>query len=79
MPDIRPTRKLPPKGYILAVKQFAEYFRRSPDLLDSAAIRQFQLYRPHDRKLSPSTDGIRMLALRFFLPADPETTRQDNR
>lgn len=54
------------RGYILAVKQFAEYFHRSPDLLGSEEIRQFQLYLLNDRKLSPSTVGIRMSALRFF-------------
>jgi len=54
------------RGYILAVKQLAEHFHKSPDLLGSEEIRQFQLYLLNDRKLSPSTVGIRMSALRFF-------------
>ena len=54
------------RGYILAVKQFAEYFHKSPDLLGAEEVRQFQLYLLNDRKLAPSTVGIRMSALRFF-------------
>jgi hypothetical protein len=37
------------RGYILAVKQFAEYFHKSPDLLGAEEVRQFQLYLLNDK------------------------------
>jgi integrase/recombinase XerD len=54
------------RGYILAVKQFAEYFGKSPDRLGSEEVRRFQLYLLNEKKLAPGTVEIRMSALRFF-------------
>lgn len=54
------------RGYILAVKQLAAYFMRSPEKLGAEELRQFQLYLLHQRKLTPNTVEIRMAALRFF-------------
>jgi integrase/recombinase XerD len=52
--------------YILAVKQFAQYFGKSPDLLGAEELRRFQLYLLTEKKLAPSTAEIRMSALRFL-------------
>jgi integrase/recombinase XerD len=52
--------------YILAVKQFAQYFGKSPDLLGAEEIRRFQLHLLTEKKLAPSTVEIRMSALRFL-------------
>jgi site-specific recombinase XerD len=54
------------RGYILAVKQFAEYFGKSPEQLGAEEVRRFQLYLLNDKKLAPGTVEMRMSALRFL-------------
>jgi len=54
------------RSYILAVKQFAEYFGLSPEKLGAEEIRRYQLYLLNEKKLTPGTVGIRMSALRFL-------------
>ena len=54
------------RSYILAVKQFAEYFGQSPEKLGAEEIRRYQLYLLNEKKLTPGTVGIRMSALRFL-------------
>ena len=54
------------RGYILAVKQFADYFRKSPEQLGGEEIRQFQLHLLREKKLAPGTVEGRMSALRFL-------------
>jgi integrase/recombinase XerD len=52
-------------GYILAVKQFAEHFGRSPEKLGAEEVRRFQLYLVNDKELAPGTVE-RMSAQRFL-------------
>ena len=52
--------------YINAVKQFAEYFHRSPAKLGPEHIREFQLHMMRDRKLAAHTIKQRSSALRFL-------------
>jgi integrase/recombinase XerD len=54
------------RGYILSVKQFAEYFGKSPEKMGAEEIRRFQLYLLHEKKLAPGTVEMRMSALRFL-------------
>ena len=54
------------RGYILSVKQFAEYFGKSPEKMGAEEIRRFQLYLLQEKKLAPSTVEMRMSALRFL-------------
>jgi site-specific recombinase XerD len=54
------------RGYVLAVKQFAEYFGKSPEKLGGDEIRRFQLHLLKDKKLAPGTVEGRMSALRFL-------------
>jgi integrase/recombinase XerD len=54
------------RGYILAVKQFAEYFGKSPERMGAEQIRRFQVYLLKDKKLAPGTVETRMAALRFL-------------
>jgi site-specific recombinase XerD len=54
------------RGYILAIKQFAEYFGKSPERLGGDEIRRFELYLLREKKLAPGTVEGRMSALRFL-------------
>ena len=54
------------RGYIHAIKQFAEYFGKSPETLGAEEIRQFQLHLLKEKKLAPGTVEGRMSALRFL-------------
>jgi integrase/recombinase XerD len=54
------------RGYILAVKQFADYFGKAPDRLGATQVQRFQWYLLQERKLTPGTVEMRMSALRFF-------------
>lgn len=54
------------ESYINAVKEFAEYFHKSPDLLGAEEVRRYQLYLLNDKKLAAQTVKVRMSALRFF-------------
>jgi integrase/recombinase XerD len=54
------------RAYVLAVKQFAEYFHRPPDQLGPDQIRRFQSYLLQEKGLSPRTVVQRVSALRFL-------------
>jgi site-specific recombinase XerD len=54
------------RGYILAVKQFGDYFGKPPDRLGATHVQRFQWYLLQERKLTPGTVEMRMSALRFF-------------
>ncbi len=54
------------RGYILATKQFAEYFSRSPERLGGEDIRRYQLYLLHEKKLALGTVKNHISALRFL-------------
>jgi hypothetical protein len=41
------------RGYILAVKQFAEYFNIFPEQLGAEEVRRFQLHVLNEKKLAP--------------------------
>jgi integrase/recombinase XerD len=47
------------RGYILAVKQFAEYFNVSPEQLGAEDVRRFQLHLLNEKKLAPGTVEMR--------------------
>ena len=54
------------KAYLFAIKQFADYFGKSPELLGGDEIREFETYLLRDKKLAPGTVEGRMSALRFL-------------
>ena len=54
------------RGYIHAIKQFAEFFNKSPERLGGKEIRRFQLHLLKEKKLAPGTVEGRMSALRFL-------------
>lgn len=41
------------RGYIHAIKEFAEFFDKSPDLLGGEELRRFQLHLLQEKKLAP--------------------------
>ena len=43
------------RGYILAIKQFADYFGKSPERLGGDEVRQLETYLLRDKKVSGST------------------------
>jgi integrase/recombinase XerD len=53
-------------SYILAVKDFAQYFGKSPVCLGSEDVRRYQLHLVKEKRLAPNTVKVRMSALRFF-------------
>src|SRR5438874_6365040 len=54
------------RAYLFAVKDFAAYFKKSPDQLGQEHLRQYQLHLLNDRKLTVETIVGRIAALRFF-------------
>jgi len=54
------------RAYLLAVRQFAAFFHRSPDQLGPDHIRRFQSYLLQEKKLSPRSVVQRVSALRFL-------------
>lgn len=52
--------------YLFAVKDFARYFKKRPDLLTQEHMREFQLHLLQERKLAVETVAGRVTALRFF-------------
>jgi integrase len=54
------------RGYIFAVREFAEHYGKSPEQLGAEELRRYQVHLLHDRKLAPGTVEIRISALRFL-------------
>jgi integrase/recombinase XerD len=54
------------RAYLLAVRQFAEYFHQPPDQLGPDHIRRFQSYLLQEKKLNPRSVAQRVAALRFL-------------
>ena len=52
--------------YVGAIRQFAEYFHRSPDQLGIPQVRQYQLHLFEEKSLAPHSVMVQMCALRFL-------------
>ena len=52
--------------YVAAVRQLAEHFHRSPDLLTEEDLRQYFLYLANDKKVARATATIALCGIRFF-------------
>jgi len=55
------------RGYLMAVRQFAEHFGKPPDQLGPDELRTYQAYLLKERKLAVGSVVARVAALRFFL------------
>lgn len=53
-------------SYVRAIRQYAEFFGRSPDQLSSQHVREYLLHLIEKRKVSQSTYNQQVAALRFF-------------
>lgn len=54
------------RNYIAHVAHYARFFRRSPELLDQEAVREYLLYLLEERKLSPEAVNQHVSALKFL-------------
>jgi integrase/recombinase XerD len=54
------------RSYLEQVSRFARHFRRSPEGLGPANIRDYQLYLTNEKKLAPGSILIATAALRFL-------------
>ena len=54
------------RSYIHAVKQFAEYFGKSPEKLGAEEIRRYQLYLLNEKKYTAASVKVHIAALHFF-------------
>jgi len=54
------------RTYVGAIRRFAQHFHRSPVVLDSEHVRQYELHLIENRKLCPRSLRVEMSALRFL-------------
>ena len=54
------------ESYIRAVRQYAEYFGKSPDQLNSEHLRKYLLYLREEKRVAQGTYNQAVAALRFF-------------
>src|SRR5207247_5954426 len=54
------------RSYIHYVAEFARFYRTSPEHLDLEAVRQYQLYLLHEKKLSPESINSFVTAVQFL-------------
>ncbi len=54
------------RGYLGAVRQFAEHSHCSPEQLGAEHLRRYQRYMLQEKKLEPSTVEMRISALRLL-------------
>jgi site-specific recombinase XerD len=64
--QLRNLRPETQRNYLNHVANFAQYFKRSPELLDIEAVRQYQLYLLNERKLSPETINQYVSSVKFL-------------
>lgn len=53
-------------SYMLAVKQLAEHYNKSPDKLTTEELRQYFLYLKNEKKVARSTSSAALSAIKFF-------------
>lgn len=65
------------RNYIAHVAAFAKFFRKSPEVLDQEAVREYLLYLLNERKLSPEGVNQQVSALKFLYLTTLETPWND--
>lgn len=61
------------RSYIHYVVEFAKFYHTSPERLDLEAIRQYELYLLHEKKLSPESVNTFVSAVQFLYLVTLET------
>ena len=82
MIDDMQARNLSPatqRNYIHYLYELAKYFMRSPDLLEPADIKKFQIYLLHERKLSAQSVNQCVSAMKFFFNTTLEKNWSDQK
>jgi integrase/recombinase XerD len=54
------------EAYVRAVRQLAEYYSKSPELITEEELRQYFLYLKNDKQCSRSTLTVALCAIKFF-------------
>lgn len=54
------------RSYLHYVLDFTKFYNTSPDLLDLEAVRQYELYLLHEKKLAPDSINAFVSAIQFF-------------
>lgn len=53
-------------AYVLAVRQLAEHYHRSPDQITEEDLRQYFLYLANEKRIARATATIALCGIRFF-------------
>ena len=54
------------ESYLLAVRQFARHYQKSPDRINEEELRGYFLYLKNDKHASRSTCTINLFGIKFF-------------
>ena len=54
------------ESYVRAVRQLAEHYRKSPDLINEEELRQYFLYIKNVKHYARNTSTIAICGIRFF-------------
>jgi integrase/recombinase XerD len=54
------------EAYLLAVRQLAKYYRKSPDQIEEEELRQYFLFLKNERHASRSTCTLAWCGIKFF-------------
>ncbi len=53
-------------AYVRAVRQFAEYYGKSPQDINEEELRRYFLYLKNERRVSANTFGVAFYGIKFF-------------
>jgi len=67
--ELRKLSRNTQRTYLRIIRQFSEYFMRSPDELGTEEIRKYLLHLKRDKKQSPQTLDVVYSTLKFFYHA----------
>jgi site-specific recombinase XerD len=54
------------ESYLLAVRQLAEHYRRSPEQISEEELRAYFLYLKNEKRVARSTSTLALCGIKFF-------------